>query len=172
MEALIEAETEDDYDQISKVHALAFNGDCEARLVEKLRGTPMYVRELSLVARYKNAVIGHILFYPIKISTSGKKCVSLALAPVSVLPDFQNRRVGSRLIEEGLARARKLGFKSVIVIGHPEYYPRFGFQKASRYGISTPLNVSDNAFFAIELEKDGLKDCNGKVQYPVEYNEV
>jgi predicted N-acetyltransferase YhbS len=172
MKITIEAETEDDFEQISRLHTVAFNGDGEARLVEKLRRTPMYIRELSLVAKYRNAIIGHALFYPIKIKTCRKKCDSLALAPISVSPSFQNRKVGSRLIKEGLEKAKRLGFKSIIVVGHSEYYPRFGFEKASKYGISAPFDVPDNALFAIELEKDGLKDCSGTIEYPNEYNEV
>ena len=172
MKITIEAETEGDYEQITRLHAIAFNGDGEARLVEKLRRTPIYIPELSLVAKYRNAIIGHILFYPIKINTCRKKCNSLALAPVSVIPSFQNRKVGSRLIKEGLEKAQKLGFKSVIVVGHPEYYPRFGFEKASKYGISAPFHVPDNALFAIELQKDGLKNCSGIIEYPSEYNEI
>jgi len=172
MKIIIEAETEGDYEQITKLHTKAFNRDGEARLVEKLRKTPAYIPELSLVARYRNAIIGHILLYPIKINAYKKKCNSLALAPVSVIPSFQNRKVGSRLIREGLEKARKLGFKSVIVVGHSGYYPRFGFEKASKYGISAPFDVPDTAFFAIELEKDGLKNCNGTIEYPSEYSEV
>jgi predicted N-acetyltransferase YhbS len=172
MKITIEAETEGDYEQITRLHTIAFNRDGEARLVEKLRKTSSYIPELSLVARYRNAIIGHILFYPIKINACTKKCNSLALAPISVIPCFQNRKVGSRLIREGLEKAKKLGFKSVIVVGHSEYYPRFGFGKASKYGISAPFDVPDNALFAIELEKDGLKNCSGTIEYPSEYNEV
>ena len=172
MRIRIEPETEGDYEQITKLHTLAFNGDGEARLVEKLRRTPTYIRELSLVARYRDVVIGHILFYPVKINSCGKECISLALAPISVIPCFQNRKVGSKLIREGLEKARKLGFKSVIVVGHPEYYPKFGFDKASKYRISAPFHVRDNCFFVIELEKDALKDCSGIVEYPSEYHEI
>ena len=172
MKIIIETETEGDYEQITRLHTIAFNGDREARLVEKLRKTPTYIPELSLVAKYRNTIIGHILFYPIKINTYRKKCDSLALAPISVIPSFQNRKVGSRLIKKGLMKAQKLGFKSVLVVGHPEYYPRFGFEKASKHGISAPFDVPDNALFAIELEKDGLKNCSGTIEYPSEYTEV
>jgi predicted N-acetyltransferase YhbS len=172
MKITIEAETEEDYEQIARLHTIAFNGDGEAKLVKKLRSTPTYIRELSLVAKYRNAIIGHVLFYPIKIKACRKECDSLALAPISVIPRYQNRKVGSRLIKEGLEKAKRLGFKSAIVVGHPEYYPRFGFEKASKYGISTSLEVPDNALFAIELEKDGLKDCSGTIEYPNEYNEI
>ena len=172
MKITIEAETEGDYEKITRLHTIAFNGDGEAKLVEKLRKTPRYIRELSLVAKYRNAIIGHALFYPIKIKTCRNICDSLALAPISVIPRFQNRKVGSRLIKEGLEKARKLGFKSIIVVGHPKYYPRFGFEKASKYGISASLDVPDDALFAMELEKDGLKDCKGKIEYPSEYYEA
>ena len=172
MRVNIEPERECDYEQISRLHTIAFNGIAEAKLVENLRRTPIYVRELSLVAKYRNAIVGHVLFYPIKIRTQSKECDSLALAPISVIPKFQNRKIGSRLIKEGLKKAHKLGFKSVVVVGHPKYYPRFGFERASKYGISTSLNVPDTAFFAIELEKDGLKNCNGTIEYPIEYKEV
>jgi predicted N-acetyltransferase YhbS len=172
MKITIETETEGDYEKIARLHAIAFNGDGEAKLVEKLRRTPRYIRELSLVAKYRNAIIGHVLFYPIKIKTCRNMCDSLALAPISVIPRFQNRKVGSKLIKEGLEKARKLGFKSVIVVGHPNYYPRFGFEKASKYGISASLDVPDDALFAMELEKDGLKDCSGTIEYPSEYYEV
>jgi predicted N-acetyltransferase YhbS len=172
MRIIIEAETEGDYEQITRLHALAFNGDREARLLEELRKTPKYIRELSLVAKYKNAVIGHVLFYPIRINTQRRKYVSLALAPASVIPSFQTRKVGTRLIKEGLRRAQKLGFKSVIVVGHPEYYPRFGFRKASKYGISAPFDVPVNVVFAVELEEDALKNCRGTIDYPKEYDGV
>ena len=172
MKVTIETETEGDYEQITRLHTLAFDGDGEARLVEKLRRTPAYIRELSLVARYRNAVIGHILLYPVKIASLRKKSVSLALAPVSVLPKFQNMKVGSRLVKQGLERARRRGYKSVIVIGHSEYYPRFGFQKASKYGISAPFDIAESSFFAIELEKGALKYCSGIIEYPCEYNDV
>jgi len=171
MEIVVKTETEADYEQITRVHTAAFNGDSEARLVEKLRKTPMYIPELSLVAEYREEIVGHILFYPMIIKTKAKKCITLSLAPISVITHFQNRKVGSRLIEEGLRRARKLGYGSVIVVGHSKYYPRFGFEKASKYGISASFNVPDNAFFAMELKKDALKDCKWKVEYPKEFSE-
>jgi predicted N-acetyltransferase YhbS len=171
MKIIIEPETEDDYQQITRLHITAFKGDREAKLVEKLRKTTKYIPKLSLVAKYENEIIGHILLYPIKIINCKIKCNSLALAPISVLPKFQRNGVGSRLIKEDLEKAQKLGFKSVIVVGHSEYYPKFGFKKASKYGISAPFEVPDISFFAIELEKNGLKDCHGTVEYPPEFME-
>lgn len=172
MKIEIMLETEDDYEQITRLHTVAFNGGNEAELVEKLRKTPLYASNLSLVAKYKNKIIGHVLFYPIKIDSGKRKCDSLALAPISVLPDFQRRGVGSRLIKKGLEEASRLGFKSVIVLGHAEYYPRFGFETASKFGISAPFDVPSNVFFAMELVKNGLKNCSGIVEYPEEFKDV
>jgi len=172
MKIIVETETEDDYEQITRLHIAAFNGDAEAKLVEKLRKMPIYVSNLSLVAKYENRIIGHVLLYPIKINNGKEKNNSLALAPISVLPKFQHKGVGGRLIKKGVEEAQKLGFKSIIVVGHSEYYPRFGFKKASKYGISAPFDVPDTAFLAIELEKNGLKNCGGIVEYPREFMEV
>lgn len=172
MKIRIVPEIEDDYEQITRLHKEAFKGGNEGELVEKLRKTPLYLSNLSLVAKYKNRIIGHVLFYPIKINAGRRKCDSLALAPISVLPDFQRRGVGSRLIKKGLEEAKRLGFKSVIVLGHSEYYLRSGFEAASKFGISAPFDVPDNVFFAIELEKNGLENCSGTVEYPREFNDV
>ena len=172
MKIIIEPETKNDYKQITRLLVAAFNGDAEAKLVEKLRKTPAYVSNLSLVAKYENIIIGHVLLYPIKINNGKEKCNSLSLAPISVIPTFQRKGIGRRLIKKGLEEAQKLGFKSVIVVGHSKYYPRFGFKKASNYGISAPFDVPDEAFFVIELEKNGLKNCAGTVEYPREFMEV
>ncbi len=80
--------------------------------------------------------------------------------------------IGSRLVKEGLKKARTLGFKSVIVLGHAKYYPRFGFEPASRWGVQPPFEVPEDVFMALELVRDGLKDIQGTVEYPPEFNEV
>jgi len=149
---------------------LAFNQINEGALVERLRKTSRFIPELSLVAEYENRVIGHILLYPIKINAGTKKCDSLALAPMAVHPDYQKRGIGSKLIEKGLTMAKKLGFKSVIVLGHPEYYPRFGFEAASKWGIRAPFDVPEDAFLTIELTRNGLKNRRGTAEYPKEFD--
>ena len=121
---------------------------------------------MSLVAKYENKIIGNILLYPIKIINAKREDVSLALAPISVLPKFQGNEIGSNLIREALEKTQKLGFKSVIVVGNSEYYPKFGFKKASKYGISAPFEVSEVSIFALELEKNIMKKCRGTVDYP------
>lgn len=164
----VRQETEDDYPKITHVHIVAF-GKAEAILVENLRKTCCFIPKLSLVAVVNGAVIGHILFYPIQINTLNCKHASLALAPFSILPKHQRQGIGSTLISKGLEEAKKLGFQSVIVLGHTEYYPRFGFKRASQFGISAPFQVPDEVFFAMELTTDALKDSRGTVEYPKEF---
>jgi predicted N-acetyltransferase YhbS len=172
MKIIIRSEVEEDYEEITKVHDRAFNQTNEGKIVENLRKTPSYISELSLVAEYEKKIVGHIFFYPIKINTDKRKCDSLALAPMSVHPDYQNKGIGSKLVEKGLTTAKKLGFKSAIVLGHSKYYPRFGFKRASKWGICAPFDVPDDVFLAIELERNGLHNCSGTVDYPKEFSEV
>ena len=166
----ITPETEEDFDGITRLHNLAFNQTEEGKIVKRLRKTSDFISDLSLVAKIEKDVVGHVLFYPIKIKTDTGKCNSLALAPMSVHPDHQKKGIGSNLIRKGLATAKRLGFHSVIVLGHSSYYPRFGFKPANKWGINPPFNVPHDVFFAMELTKNGLKDCEGTVEYPKEFN--
>ena len=170
VDVTITPETEGDFDGITRLHNLAFNQTEEGELVKRLRKTSSFISELSLVAKIGREVVGHILFHPIRIKTETGECNSLALAPMSIHPDCQNTGIGSSLVRKGLATAKRLGFHSVLVVGHPRYYPRFGFKPANKWGISPPSEVPDNAFFAVELVKNGLKDCGGTVEYPKEFN--
>jgi len=168
----ITPETEEDFNEITRLHNLAFNQPEEGELVKKLRKTSSFISELSLVAKIEGAVVGHILFYPIRIKKHGGECNSLALAPMSIHPDYQKKGIGSTLVRKGLATAKRLGFHSVVVLGHSTYYPRFGFKPAKGWGIDPPFEVPDDVFFAIELVKNGLKDCDGTVEYPKEFNRL
>ena len=165
-------ETINDYIEIKNVNDLAFGQADEGLLIEKLRLNPDFIDKLSIVAELKNKLVGHILFFPIKIQDHFKKHESLALAPMAVLPDLQNKGIGGQLITKGLEIAKELGFKSVIVLGHKDYYPRFGFLPASSWRIKAPFDVPDEVFMAIELVSDGLKDVSGVVEYPKEFEEV
>jgi predicted N-acetyltransferase YhbS len=154
------------------VHTLAFGRNNEAVLVEELRKTKRFVPELSLMAKYYEMTVGHILFYPVDIVDGEKKTVTLALAPLAVMPEHQKKGVGSKLIKVGLGKAKKLGFGSVIVLGHEKFYPKFGFQPASKWNIRAPFDVPDEAFMAIELIPGALKDAAGTVHYPKEFSKV
>ena len=172
MSIKIRPETEDDHARISEVNDLAFGQKNEGKLIEELRKNDQFIPGLSLVAELDGLVVGHILFYPITINCSNTKHLSLALAPMSVIPEHQNKKIGSLLVKEGLRLAKMLGYESVIVVGHPQYYPRFGFSLASQWGIKLPFEVPDTAFLALELIPEALKDRSGVVEYPKEFEAV
>lgn len=172
MKIVIRSETEVDYLAIRKVNDLAFKQKNESLLIDKLGFNPRFIGELSIVAVFEDEVIGHILFFPIDIVDNAMIHDSLALAPMSVLPKFQSKGIGGQLIKYGLNAAKKLGFESVIVLGHKDYYPKFGFQPASKWNINAPFDVPDEAFMAIELVNNALVDISGVVEYPPEFAEV
>jgi putative acetyltransferase len=165
----IRPETQEDYDAVKVLNEIAFGQPDEAELISKLRHNTHYIPELSLVAEEDNKVIGHILFTPLEILDGELHQPSLALAPMSVLPECQGKGIGSALVEAGFQKAQELGFTSVIVLGHPDYYPRFGFLPAEQFDIHPPVEEWKEAFFAKELVNDALKDVSGTVRYLPEF---
>jgi predicted N-acetyltransferase YhbS len=135
--------------------------------VNRLRKSPAFIPELSLVAENNGNILGHILFTKIKIGG----CPSLTLAPVAVLPAYQKQGIGGKLIEEGHRIARELGYGSIILVGHPDYYPRFGYTPASKWNIQAPFEVPDEAFMVLELREDGLKGISGMIEFAPEFFE-
>ena len=160
----IRQEKWDDQEEIYQLNQLAFKGPEESKLVDKLRETQAFIPELSLVAVKNNIIVGHILFSHVHI-VGRKSWPSLALAPMSVLPAYQGKGIGTALIEEGVKRARAMGFPSIIVLGHKDYYPKFGFKKASKWGVKCPFEAPDEAFMAMELYPAALEGKAGTVQY-------
>ncbi|WP_244939846.1 GNAT family N-acetyltransferase [Chitinophaga barathri] len=170
---MITPETPEDKSAIYSLNAAAFEQENESRLIDLLRDSEHFIPGLSLVARADTGVVGHILFT--KLTIAGPEGViynTLALAPMAVLPSLQQSGIGSQLIREGLKRAAELGYGSVIVLGHPKYYPKFGFVPASRWGIRTTYEVPDEAFMAIELKPGALEGRAGTVIYSREFDEV
>ena len=167
-------ETQDDFSEVFELNNKAFGQDNEAKLVNALRNNPnAFIPELSIVATKDNAIIGHILFTKINIKNDDETLnESLGLAPMAVLPEFQKNGIGGQLIRYGLDTAKKLGYQSVIVLGHEHYYPKFGFEPAEKWNIKAPFDVPSNVFMAIELVKDGLKNISGTVIYPKEFETV
>ncbi|WBV61464.1 N-acetyltransferase [Chryseobacterium camelliae] len=142
----------------------------EQFLVERLRQSEAFIPELSLVAENEHGeIVGHILFTKLKIINDSETFESLALAPVSVKPEFQNRGIGGQLITSGHLIAKKLGYGSVILIGHEKYYPMFGYQKTTNFGISFPFEVPEENGMAIELTENSLKNIKGTIKYPKEF---
>jgi len=171
MKPTIRPERPEDISSIYALNKSAFGQDNEARLVDALHESDVFIPELSLVAEINGEIVGHILFTRLKIvSGSGIKHESLALAPMAVSPDRQRQGIGTKLVTHGLAKAKELGFDSVIVLGHKEYYPRFGFVPASRWNIKAPFKCSDAFFMALELREGSLKDVSGTVEYPQEFS--
>jgi putative acetyltransferase len=169
----IRKENKDDIKEIYKINSLAFGQENEARLVNLLRESVTFVPELSLVATMDNKILGHILFTKIKIVNDNQNEVdSLALAPMAVKPNIQKNGIGGQLIRAGLDKARELNFKSVIVLGHKHYYPKFGFVPTSKWNIKSPFDVPTDAYMAIELIEGSLKNVYGTVEYPKEFDIV
>ncbi|MEN5380115.1 GNAT family N-acetyltransferase [Sphingobacterium kitahiroshimense] len=176
MHITIREENKKDYLSIFDLIEKAFKDEKysdhqEHFLVEKLRKSRAFVPGLSLVAEVDNNVAGHILLTEIKIKTSDDKITSLALAPVSVLPEFQGNGIGGKLINEAHQRAKDLGYQSVILLGHEKYYPRFGYKLAEEFGISLPFDVPKENCMAIELQPNALKNIRSEVVYPKEFFE-
>lgn len=173
MDLKIRQESKGDLKEIYNLNSLAFGQENEAKLVDFLRDSDAFVPELSLVATIDNNIVGYILFAKIKIiDDRHNKFDSLALAPMAVRPGFQKKGIGGQLIKTGLDKARQMNFKSVIVLGHEHYYPKFGFVPADKWKIKAPFDVPANVFMGIELVADGLKNVSGTVRYPKEFEKV
>lgn len=173
-EVIYRQETQDDFQEVFEINHKAFGQQNEAKLVNALRNNPnVFIPELSIVAAKNNAIIGHILFTKINIKNDDKTLnESLALAPMAVLPEFQKNGIGGQLIRRGLETAKQLGYQSVIVLGHEDYYPKFGFEPAEKWNIKAPFDVPSNVFMAIELVKGSLENISGTVIYPKEFETV
>jgi putative acetyltransferase len=160
---------------IWEINRLAFGGEAEPNLVDKIRQSAGFIPQLSLVALRQGRIVGHILFSLIEIRMDDRPdqpMPALALAPMAVHPDFQNRGIGSALVRKGLEICRDLGHAVVVVVGHPEYYPRFGFTSARTKGLEAPFPVPDEAFLAIEIVPGSLHGFRGSVIYPPAFEEA
>lgn len=165
----IRPETEKDRQAVYEVNAQAFGQEDESKLIDALRRTDAFIPELSLVAERGGRVIGHILFSKVKIMTEGGEVPALSLAPMAVRPEHQNQGIGSALVRRGLEESRRLGHRIVAVLGHPDYYPRFGFTIADEHGIRPPWDVPREAFMVYELVPGALSGVTGVVDYPREF---
>lgn len=177
MTILIRQELIEEYISTEEVVKKAFlheeySNQKEHELVNKIRKTDAFIPELSLVALNQDKeIVGHILLSKIKIVDEDQSVTSLALAPVAVAPEYQKRGIGSQLIQTSLNKAKEIGFQSVIVLGHPGYYPKFGFKPASLWNIRAPFEVPNEIFMALELTENSLENVQGVVHYSKPFSE-
>jgi putative acetyltransferase len=166
----IRREQPQDIAEIRKVNIRAFGRQQEASVVDKLRENCNSV--LSLVALIDGKVVGHILFSPAVIEGQHGRLVGTGLAPLAVLPEYQRKGIGTELLQTAIARIKKGGCPYIIVIGHPEYYTRFGFERAGRFGISSEWDVPDEAFMILMLDRKVMNGITGVAKYREEWAEA
>lgn len=166
---LIRNEESGDWVLVHALNVAVFETHAEANLVGALRqqANPM----VSLAAEEDQAVVGHIMFSPVELPGHPKLKI-MGLGPMAVLPAYQRRGIGSALVRSGLQQCKKLGFGAVVVLGHPEYYPRFGFSPAARFGIGCEYDAPEEAFMVVELEPGYLRGASGKVKYHAAFSSV
>ncbi|MDH4139430.1 MAG: N-acetyltransferase [Coriobacteriia bacterium] len=163
---LVRLATQTDRPAIRVLLEAAFARNEEADLVDELVDSRAYLPDLELVAEEDAQIVGHVMFTRAVIEEPlpgmmSRSVSAIALGPLSVHPDRQSTGVGAELVREGLDRARILGERVALVVGHPDYYPRFGFHEALPYGIAAPLDIPSEAWMVAELVPGGLADVRG-----------
>jgi putative acetyltransferase len=159
----IRAEGAADHEAIREVHRLAFGQDDEARIVDALREGGYF--RVSLVAEQGGQIVGHILFSDLPILTDAGTVPALALAPLAVRPEYQKQGTGSALLRRGVEECRRQGHLIVVVVGHPHFYPRFGFSAKLAARLESPFSGKES-FMAMELVPGALNQVSGRVVYP------
>lgn len=162
IEVQIRDESPTDIPAIHALNCAAFGSDLEAQLVDRLRADGLFIR--SRVAVTDGRIVGHILFSGVSIEADGQAVAVPSLAPMAVLPESQRSGIGSALIEDGIACCRRDGWPAIIVVGHPEYYPRFGFSTRTVRHLDSPY--AGEAFMGLELVPGALTERRGTVRYP------
>lgn len=166
---LIRKETEEDCEAIYKLNSSAFESEAEAKLVDRLR--ELGKAAISLVTESSNELVGHILFSEVTLSDhEGLKIVGLA--PMAVVPRCQRTGIGSALVRAGLEACKLNGYEAVVVLGHPAYYPRFGFRPSIEFGFRSEYDVPSDTFMSLELQENSLSGASGIVTYHSAFAEV
>lgn len=168
--ARVREELPGDIDAIRSVNTRAFGRTQEADLVDRLRRNCGGL--LSLVAVVRNEIVGHILFSPATVESEARTFRGMGLAPLAVRPEYQRQRIGSELIRAGIAELKSMHYPFVIVLGHPQYYLRFGFEPANRYGVRSEWQVSDEAFMILILDESETQGMSGVAKYRPEFAET
>ena len=167
----IREEKPEDVAGIRLVNERAFKQPAEANIIDKLRQNCNGL--LSLVAIEGDNIIGHVLFSPAVVNSDHGVVAGMGLAPMAVSPQHQRQGIGAALIKHGIARLRECGCPFVIVLGHEEYYPRFGFKPACQYGLQSQLeNVPEEAFMVMILDEIAMQGTSGVARYKDEFDEA
>lgn len=166
---IIRTEEEKDRDAVYRINTMAFESPAEASLVNLLR--EQAEPYLALVAEIDQKVVGHIVFTPVTLNDHSSLKI-MGLGPMAVLPEFQRRGVGSELVRKGMDQCELLGADGIIVLGHAEYYPRFGFTPASGFGITSTYDVPDEVFMAMELKPGALQGKSGPANYHPAFSQI
>jgi len=166
----IRPETSEDVYTIRHVNEEAFGQENESKLIEKLRNRG--VLTISLVAVQDGEIVGHIAFSPVVIEAGLSSFEAISLAPMAVLPAYQRKGIGSQLVRVGLEECRRLGHEIIVVLGHPDYYPRFGFVLARPKGIDCEFEAPDEAWMVLELREGALAGRSGTVKFQPEFHEA
>ena len=166
----IRTEKKSDTDKVWEINIAVFETDAEAKLVNTLRHScEPYI---SLVAEVDAKLVGHILFTPVELLDDNSGLKLMGLGPMAITPEYQNKGIGSQLVKEGLEYCLRLGCDAVTVLGHPEYYPRFGFVPSAKYGIKSEYEVPDGVFMILEQKKNALKGKSGVIKYAPAFDSV
>lgn len=164
-EFIVRSERPEDYEQISRIHSLAFGHDWEADLILNLRTDPGFDPDLSLVADLDGKAVGHICFSRISIETPVSSTEAVILAPLAILEEERSLGAGTALVTEGIKRCKEKGFKIMLVYGGP-YYERFGFRTAHEQGIFRPNPMPGEVVRMLELVPGALDGVRGVIKYP------
>ncbi|MBW2249626.1 MAG: N-acetyltransferase [Deltaproteobacteria bacterium] len=166
----IRKEKDSDKEKIWEVNAEAFESEAEANLVNALRDSR--IPFISLVAEEDKEIVGHILFTPLELIADDSVLKLMGLAPMAVLPRVQKKGIGSQLVKTGIEKCSTQCYDAIVVLGHPEYYPKFGFVPSVKYGIKSEYDVPDEAFMVLELKEGSLKGKNGVIKYHAAFGSV
>ena len=158
-----------DRQAVRSVNLAAFETAVEASLVDALRQQARPF--VSLVAQDGADVVGHIMFSPVSLASHAELHL-MGLAPMAVMPTHQRKGVGSALVRAGIERCRELGVGAVVVLGHPGYYPRFGFQPSVRFGIASEYDAPPEAFMVLELQPGYLSGASGTVKFHAAFQDA
>lgn len=165
----IRPETAADREAVWAVNSAAFDTPAEAELVDVLRADAQ--ASISLVAERDGGIVGHILFSPVTLS-GHPDLPLMGLGPMAVAPPLQRQGIGSALVRAGLEHCRQAGYTAVVVLGHPEFYRRFGFVPSTRFDIDSEYDVPADVFMVTELLPGGLSGRTGRVKYHPAFSEV